>query len=729
MLFSPTLSLRAGSVALAIALNFVAATSVPAAATAALPAPVPIRAGAAGDQPALYPFQAAAGKATGGALLIVPSSGTATNAKGEGAELARWLNERGVAGFVLRGGTAADVNRALQHLRAHAADLKISPNRIGLLGFGDGAVLAADAAYNQQVTANPDASDPVDKVASRPDYVALIWGSAPVADGVTASLPPTFLVGSSSTADGQAGMFDLWSRLRGAGGGRGGRGGTPGAGGRGGGARGGGGATPVDAHFFAKADASSGLGGDNPSLSTWPETFLTWAKFMGFLTDGPRVPLKGIVTVDGRTIPHGYLILTPVDFVGAGPIAAQILNSTAGVPLGQFSVAANLGAVPGRYRVDVRENMTRWISNSFTGSLAPLRGGTEEAAWFAHHRPLAPSVADQISFTKVRPADKQDYIIEIKPDAAANLDLNIAVFSRDTPPPTITVTEADAAIAGFSNPPQNPGQLAYVEQLKAYPPGPVSGIPEPILLWPEGAPGAIPDTNGVFTDEDKPALYAFPAPANNNTGAAVLVLPGGAFTNRGMDNEGVQVAKFLNRHGVAGFVLRYRLSPNYPNRATSTLDAHRAMQYLRAHAAEFKISPDRIGTIGFSAGSELEGDAFFNSVLPGDPAAADPLDRISTQANFNILIYGGRNITPAVAATAPPTFMFNTLEDAGHLTPELSVFNGLRAAGVPVEAHWYQVGPHGTSMSLGDPQLGQWPELMAKWLKTGGWLAAKPAAK
>ncbi len=730
MLFRPTLCLRASLIVWAVALNCAAVASLSAAAPAALPAPVPVRAGAAGNQTAIYPFQPPAGKATGGALLIVPSSGSATNANGEGVQLARWLNEHGVAGYVLRGGTAADVNRALQFLRMHAADYKISPQRIGLLGFGDGAALAAEAAYNQQVAANPDASDPVEKVASRPDYVALIWGSAPVADGVTASLPPTFLVGSSSTADGQAGMFDLWSRLRGAGGGgRGGRGGAPGAGGRGG-ARGGGGATPVDAHFFAKADASSGLGGDNPSLSTWPETFLTWAKFMGFLTDGPRVPLKGLVTIDGRTIPHGYLILTPVDFVGAGPIAAQILNSTANVPLGQFNVSANLGAVPGRYRVDVRQNMTRWLSNSFTNGLT--NGNSEAAVTFGHYRPLAPSIEDLKSFTKVHPSDKDDYIIEIKPDAAPNLDLNIAVFSRDTPPPAPlgdTVTAKGAPSGGLLNGAQNPGQAAYLEQLRNTPPGPVLGIPEPLLLWPEGAPGAIADANGVFTDEDKPAIYAFPAPAGNNTGAAVLVLPGGAFTNRGMDNEGVHIAKFLNRNGIAGFVLRYRIGGNYPSRNISTMDAHRAMQYLRAHAAEFKISPDRIGTIGFSAGSELEGDAFFNSVLPGDPAAADPLDRLSTKGNFNILIYGGRNLTPAVAATAPPTFLFNTLEDGGHLTPEVSVFNGLRTAGVPVEAHWYQVGPHGTGMSLGDPQLGQWPGLMVKWLKTGGWLAARPAAK
>jgi acetyl esterase/lipase len=646
---------------------------------------------------------------TGAAVLIVPS-GVPTQGVNVPLHLQLWLGEHGVNAFVVKYSSSsndkasalADVNRAMQFLRSHAADFNISPSRIGLLGLGDGAALAADAAYNHQVAANPDATDPVEKVASRPDFMALIWGSAAPAAG--AAIPPaTFLVGSSRAADGQSGMIDLWSQLRAA-------------------------RVPVDAHFFAAAPPDSGLGGDNPSLSSWPESFLTWAKFMGFLSDGPRVPLKGVVTIDGRTLPHGYLILTPVDFVGAGPIAAQILNSTANVPMGQFTVPANLGAVPGRYRVDVRENMTRWISNSFTGSLAPMRANNEEQAWFGHHRPLAPSLPDQLSFTKVRPSDKDDYIVEIKPDAAANLDLNIAVFSSETPPPAVTVTDADAARAGFYRPQQNPGQLAYVEQLKAHPPGPVPGIPEPILLWPEGAPGALPDANGAFTDEDKPAIYAFPAPAAGNTGAAVLVLPGGAFTNRGMDNEGVQIAKFLNRHGIAGFVLRYRIGPNYPNRTTSTLDAHRAMQYLRAHAADFKISPDRIGAIGFSAGSELEGDAFFNSVLPGDPAAADPLDRVTTRSNFNILIYGGRNLTPAVAAVSPPTFLFNTLEDSGHLAPELNVFNALRAAGVPAEAHWYQVGPHGTSMSLGDPQLGQWPELMVKWLKTGGWLQeSKPA--
>lgn len=289
--------------------------------------------------------------------------------------------------------------------------------------------------------------------------------------------------------------------------------------------------------------------------------------------------------------------------------------------------------------------------------------------------------------------------------------------------PSLTLAADAPNVGGLIGGAKNPGQAAYLEAIARQGSAPIPGIPEPILLWPKGAPEAVPDANGVFTDEDKPAIYAFPAPASNNTGAALIILPGGAFTNRVTDSEGVQVAKFLNRNGIAGFVLRYRIGPTYPSRNISTMDAHRAMRYIRAHAAEFKISADRVGVIGFSAGSELEGDAFFNNVPEGDPKAADPLDRISTRSNFNVLIYGGRN--PQHPADAPPTFLFNTVEDGGHLNPEIQVMNALRQAGVPVEAHFYQVGPHGTTMSPGDPQLGLWPELMVKWLKVGGFLSAK----
>ncbi len=287
---------------------------------------------------------------------------------------------------------------------------------------------------------------------------------------------------------------------------------------------------------------------------------------------------------------------------------------------------------------------------------------------------------------------------------------------------------ADSAanpIGGIVGGPKNPGQVAYVEQLQRMGAGSVAGIPEPILLWPSGAPDAVPDAHGVFTDEDKPAIYAFPAPAANTTGAAVLIVPGGGFTNRCTDNEGMQIAKFFNRHGIAGFVLRYRIGPVYPRRNISTMDGQRAMRHLRANAATFAISPDKIGVIGFSAGGELLGDAFYNNILDGDPKAADPLDRCSTRANFSALIYGARPLQKP--ASAPPTFLFNTIEDLGHLNVEVSVLHSLRNAGIPVEVHFNQVGPHGTAMSLGDPLLGDWPELMVKWLRVGGFLGAKPS--
>lgn len=292
--------------------------------------------------------------------------------------------------------------------------------------------------------------------------------------------------------------------------------------------------------------------------------------------------------------------------------------------------------------------------------------------------------------------------------------------------PSLLPAGEPTAIGGLLTGPKTAGQLAYVDQINHTPPGPVAGIPEPILLWPAGAPEAIADETGVFTDEDKPAIYAFPAPANNNTGAAFLIIPGGGFTNRCVDNEGVQIAKFLNRNGISGFVLRYRIGPNYPRRSISTMDGHRAMRLIRSRAAEFGMASGRIGTIGFSAGGELQGDAFYNSVLEADPTATDPLDRVSTRANFNVLIYGGREIQQPAAAA--PTFMFNTIEDLGHLAVQTSILKALSKAGVPVEAHFYQVGPHGTAMSPGDPQLGQWPDLMIKWLRTGGFLSSSPAS-
>ena len=618
--------------------------------------------------PVLTPHLPAANH-TGGAVVIVSPA--------DATPLAHWLNARGLAVFTLPPtATTADTVLALQQLRARAADYKVSPTRIAVLGLGRGADTAADTAYHQA----PDA---------RPALLGLIWGGRLPSDAAT-KLPPTFLVASSATsAPGETDLVALWTKLRAT-------------------------RTPVDIHLFPSAEP--------PAAEAWQELFFNWARLGGLLTDAPRLPLKGTVSLDGRELPHGYVIFTPLDSVGTGPIVGRVLNSTPNEPLGQFTVAADQGPLAGRYKVEVRQNMNRWLSNSFSGGLVQTRGAapTPEQAHFGHHRVLTPSIADQRTFTKRRPTDAQDYIIEFKPGAEANLDLKIEIFSANPFVGRAAETEATGGLIGG---PKNPGQAAYIAQLRNAPPGPVAGIPEPILLWPQGAPDAVPDANGVFTDEDKPALYAFPAPAANNTGAAFLIIPGGGFTNRCMDNEGVQVAQFLNRHGISGFVLRYRIGPNYPSREISTKDGQRGQRYVRLHAARFGVAPDRIGVIGFSAGGSLIADAFYNNLGEANPSSADPVERVSARANFAVMIYGGRNLTNAAAA--PPTFLFSTVEDGGGLNSVNTALTALRGAGIPVETHVNQVGPHGTALSPGDPQLGQWPDLMVNWLRAGGFLGSK----
>ena len=129
--------------------------------------------------------------------------------------------------------------------------------------------------------------------------------------------------------------------------------------------------------------------------------------------------------------------------------------------------------------------------------------------------------------------------------------------------------------------------------------------PRVIELWPKGAPGAT-----GTSDEDKPAIIPYlPAP-DKNTGAGVLICPGGAFTNRAVNHEGLLIAQWLKARGIAGFVLRYRILPLY-TRNDSTQDALRGLRYLRARAAEFRLDPNRIGLIGFSAGAELATFAVF----------------------------------------------------------------------------------------------------------------------
>jgi acetyl esterase/lipase len=246
-------------------------------------------------------------------------------------------------------------------------------------------------------------------------------------------------------------------------------------------------------------------------------------------------------------------------------------------------------------------------------------------------------------------------------------------------------------------------------------------LSEPIFLWPDGAPGAT-----GTTEEDKPAIIPFLPEASTRNGAAVLVVPGGGFTIRAVDHEGVLVARWFQQHGIAAFLLRYRLQPLY-NRRDWIRDGTRAMQYLRAHAHEYDISVDRVGAIGFSAGATLIADMTLNAVM-AKPNATDGLDRVPSKPNFLVLGYGSTRINSqdsAAAANFPPTFMYGTAEDRGSNGGMQDMYTRLYRVGVPVEAHFFQNGIHGTGFALGDPVLGEWTTLLHNWMLAGGFLTTE----
>jgi len=268
--------------------------------------------------------------------------------------------------------------------------------------------------------------------------------------------------------------------------------------------------------------------------------------------------------------------------------------------------------------------------------------------------------------------------------------------------------------------------------------------PEWTLLWSQGAPGALGDT-----DADRPALRIYPPPEGKVAATAVVVCPGGGYGHLALDHEGSQIAKWLNSLGIAAFVLRYRLGPQY-HHPIELGDAQRALRCVRSKAAEFRVAPDRIGIWGFSAGGHLASTAgtHFDQ---GNPDAADPIDRVSCRPDFMILAYpvisfvteyahkgsltnllgaspdpklmeslsNERQVTPQT----PPTFLFHTNEDKG-VPAENSVmfYLALRKAGVPAEIHIYERGNHGVGLAPKDAVLTTWSARLADWLKTRGLL-------
>lgn len=237
-------------------------------------------------------------------------------------------------------------------------------------------------------------------------------------------------------------------------------------------------------------------------------------------------------------------------------------------------------------------------------------------------------------------------------------------------------------------------------------------------------------------------------PARGNaTGQAVIVCPGGGYGGLAYDWEGTDLAGWLNSHGIAAIVLKYRLPVDgdvtHQKWLVPLADAQRAIRLTRARAAGWGIDPAKVGIMGFSAGGHLASTAATH-FDDGDTSASDPVDRLSSRPDFAILVYPvitmleathggsrrnllGENPTDElvrrysnelqVTAATPPTFLIHSGDDgAVPVKNSLLFYEALLAHRVPAELHIYPHGGHGFSFALKNGRLQDWTQLCARWL-------------
>jgi acetyl esterase/lipase len=292
------------------------------------------------------------------------------------------------------------------------------------------------------------------------------------------------------------------------------------------------------------------------------------------------------------------------------------------------------------------------------------------------------------------------------------------------------------------------GLTTVCAQVQRPAPDPRSGpglnpVPAVIPLWDGRAPGALGDA-----DSDKPTITVY-RPALREVGTAVIIAPGGGYTELATTHEGIQEAYWFNSLGVTAFVLKYRLGPPYRH-PIELQDAQRAIRLVRGRAAEFGVVPDRIGIMGFSAGGHLASTAgtHFDE---GKGDASDPIDRVSSRPDFLVLCYPVISFDPAithagsvrallgdkpdpgliqdlsnelrVTPRTPPAFLFHTTNDpAVPVENSVRFYLALHQAKVPAELHTFENGPHGLGMAQQDSAVSTWPGLLRNWLNTRGLL-------
>jgi acetyl esterase/lipase len=218
-------------------------------------------------------------------------------------------------------------------------------------------------------------------------------------------------------------------------------------------------------------------------------------------------------------------------------------------------------------------------------------------------------------------------------------------------------------------------------------------------------------------------------PKENNTGAAVVVFPGGGYRILAIDLEGTEVCDWLNSAGISCILVKYRVPvPGpYPKSVAPLEDAQRAVGMVRAHAVEWHIDPNRVGVLGFSAGAHLAAALsthYDQRLYP----ALDAADKLSCRPDFAAIIYPGylaladQNFAPNAdihpTAQTPPTFLVQAEDDPVHVENAVVYFLALKNAKVPAELHVYAEGGHGYGLRRTALPVTGWPQLVQTWLHT-----------
>jgi len=265
-------------------------------------------------------------------------------------------------------------------------------------------------------------------------------------------------------------------------------------------------------------------------------------------------------------------------------------------------------------------------------------------------------------------------------------------------------------------------------------------------LWPHGAPGAAansaPEVDTTTAKDNLiagkplvrlgnvsvPTLTVY-EPQGKNTGAAVVVFPGGGYHILATDLEGTEVCEWLNSVGITCVLVKYHVpdSGPYPKFSAALQDAQRALGMVRSHASEWHIDPNRVGVLGFSAGAHLAAalSTHFEQRLYNPVDAAD---RTNCRPDFAVIVYPGylalaeQNFAPnpeiRVSNQTPPTFIVQAEDDPVHVENSIVYFQALKNANVPAEMHLYAQGGHGYGLRRTELPITAWPKLVETWLQT-----------